>query len=513
MGRNIDEVERETVVDLAALAQRTVRAQRADVAVRVGDETRTFGDLDDRARRLASALAGLGLSRGDRVGVLLNNRIEYPEIDLGLLYGGYVRVALNVRMKVPDFMFALDDCGARALVTSALFDESAQEIQEGLGLSWIRLDESELPAEAKAYETLIADAAPATVVIPESPEEVAWISYTSGTTGKPKGVMLSRRSLMAVAENLALELGVINSAAKMMLTQPLSHGAGYFAIAYIVAGGEITILPSFDAEQAFDLARKYKIPAIKLVPTTLASLLEVRGDSPFDEIIYGASPISPVQLDRALDRFGPVLTQIYGQSEIPVTITVLGKREHVQEGNQRTSAGRIWRTLEARILSEDGLELPTGEMGELVVRGPQTMTGYWGRPDLTSEVLTGGWVHTKDLAVIDERGFIYLRGRRDDMIISGGFNVAPREVEDVLCGFDGIMEACVLGMPDEKWGQRVVAFVRTDGSNVTTESLSVFADDRLGFRKPREYHFIETLPTNAYGKVDRKQLREFVAGV
>jgi len=460
---------------------------------------------------LASALAGLGLQRGDRVGVLLPNRIEYPEIDLGLLYGGYVRVALNVRMKVADFLFALDDCGARALITCTDFDESAEEIAEALDLSWIRMESEDLPEAASSYSDIVEAAAPATVLIPESSEETAWISYTSGTTGKPKGVVLSRRALMAVAENLALELGVINADARMMLTQPLSHGAGYFAMAYVVAGGSITILPSFDAEQAFYLARKHSIPSIKLVPTTLASLLEVPGDSPFDHIIYGASPISPVQLDRALDRFGPVLTQVYGQSEIPVTITVLGKREHLQDGSQRTSAGRIWRTLEARILSDDGAELPVGELGELVVRGPQTMTGYWGRPDLTSEVLRDGWVHTKDLAVMDELGFIYLRGRRDDMIISGGFNVAPREVEDVLCGYRGVMEACVLGMPDERWGQRVVAFVRTDGSAVSTESLSAFADDHLGFRKPREYHFIEALPTNAYGKVDRKQLRDLAA--
>jgi acyl-CoA synthetase (AMP-forming)/AMP-acid ligase II len=502
-----ERVEGEHVVDLAALAQRTVRAQRADIAVRVGEETRTFGELDDRARRLSSALAGLGLQRGDRVGVLLHNRIEYPEIDLALLYGGYVRVALNVRMKVADFLFALDDCGARALITSAEFDESATEIADALDLAWLRLESHDLPKGAVDYPDAVRAAALAPVIIPDSPEETAWISYTSGTTGKPKGVVLSRRALMAVAENLVLELGVINGDARMMLTQPLSHGAGYFAMAYVAAGGSITILPSFDPEEAFHLARKHDIPAIKLVPTTLASLIEVPGDSPFEHIIYGASPISPVQLDRALGRFGPVLTQVYGQSEIPVTITVLGKREHLREGNQRASAGRIWRTLEARILAEDGTELPVGELGELVVRGPQTMTGYWGRPDLTSEVLRDGWVHTKDLAVMDELGFIYLRGRRDDMIISGGFNVAPREVEDVLCGYTGVVEACVLGMPDEKWGQRVVAFVRAEGV-VTAESLAAFADDRLGFRKPREYHFIETLPTNAYGKVDRKQLRD-----
>lgn len=500
-----------SVMDLAQLAVRTVKAQRADIAVRVDDDTRTFDELDDNAHRLVSVLKGLGLERGDRVGVLLKNRIEYPEVDLGLLYGGFVRVALNARMKVADFMYALDDCGARLLITEAAFDEEAEQVSKELALSWIRVDSHDAPGGAQDYSSLLQQAAPSTVELPTSEEEPAWISYTSGTTGKPKGVVLSRRALTAVAENLALELGPVNCESRIMLTQPLSHGAGYFALAYVTAGATITILRQFDAEKAFHLATKHRIPVIKLVPTTLASLLEVPGDSPFEHIIYGASPINLGQLEHALDRFGPVLTQIYGQSEIPVTITVLGKREHARPGSQRTSAGRAWRTIEARIVGEDGTDLPIGEMGELVVRGPQTMTGYWGKPDLTNEVLRDGWVHTKDLAIMDPEGFIYLRGRRDDMIISGGFNVAPREVEDILCGYGGVAEACVLGIPDDKWGQRVVAFIRPDNEGaLTQEGLAAYVDEHLGFRKPREIHFVDALPMNAYGKVDRASLKQLV---
>ena len=340
-----------------------------------------------------------------------------------------------------------------------------------------------------------------------------WISYTSGTTGRPKGVVLSHRALAHTAFNLMLEVGPRVDEERILLPQPLSHGSGYLVLAYLASGGTVYPMPRFDPEEALWLGARDGIHTLKLVPTMLASLLEVERPSPFQLIVYGASPIALPQLEKAMSYYGPILMQVYGQSEAPMAITCLKEHDHARQDPHLSSAGRAWRSVEVRVV-DDGLNtVAPHELGQVAVRGEHMMTGYLGKPELTREVLKDGWLLTCDLGVADDDGYVYLRGRSDDMIISGGFNIAPREVEDVLVTHAGVEACAVIGVPDERWGQAVRAYVRLGrGANATEDELLAFAGARLGYRRPRSVVFVDELPHTSYGKVDRRQLQRLAEG-
>jgi acyl-CoA synthetase (AMP-forming)/AMP-acid ligase II len=493
-------------VDLGYLLERAIQSHRARLAVTDGSRSLRYGELGERSARLVNALAALGLRAGDSVVVLLTNRLEFAEIDIALARGGFVRVALNARLNVEDFSTCVDDSDARAIITESAFDEDAAELVTRHRLAWLRLG-ADGSAPAYDYEALLAGA-PTTAAIPaRSPSLPAWISYTSGTTGKPKGIILSHGALCSVAFNFGLEVGPITDQSSILLPQPLSHGAGYFLLAYLAAGATAVIMSQFDPERANELARGHGIQTLKLVPTMLSSIVDLGVPTPFETIIYGAEPIKSRLLDRALELFGPRLVQVYGQSEAPSTISCLKKHEHAPGAPERLSAGRPWRTVQAKIVDGDGQSLPVGAQGELVISGPQLMNGYHKRPETTAEVLRDGWLWTRDLAQMDENGFIYLRGRSDQMIISGGFNIAPAEVEQILSTHPEVHECAAFGVPDEQWGSAVAAaVVRTPGSALDEPTLTAYCADRLGFRKPRRVLFLESLPYSAYGKIDRKAL-------
>jgi acyl-CoA synthetase (AMP-forming)/AMP-acid ligase II len=239
----------------------------------------------------------------------------------------------------------------------------------------------------------------------------------------------------------------------------------------------------------------------------LSDLVQLGVPTTFATIVYGAEPINPRLLDETLDLYGPRLVQIYGQTEAPCTISSLQKHDHRAGEPERLSAGRPWRTVEAKIVDPNGDSVPIGTQGELVIRGPQLMDGYYKRPEATAEVLRDGWLWTRDHAEMDDRGFLYLRGRSDQMIISGGYNIAPAEVELVLARHPGVRECAAFGVPHERWGSAVaIAVVRAPGSSVDGRELVDFCADQLGFRKPRVVLFVDSLPHSSYGKVDRKEL-------
>lgn len=498
-------------MNLGFLIRRAAQQHADRVAVVGPAGVRTYRELDHRARQLASGLRASGLQPGERIAVLLRNRDEYPEIDVGLAYGGYVRVALNTRLGLPEFQAAVEDCVARAIISEPAFDHDVAALTEANDLRWIRLDGLPDVADGDDYETLI-DQAPSWVpALDQGPEDLAWISYTSGTTGRPKGVMLSHGSLAAVAFNLMIEFGPASEQGSVLLPQPLSHGAGYFVLAYLASGASVHVAAEFDPDEIVRRGRSEHIDTLKLVPTMLSRLLaaDLPGPLPFRHIVYGASPIDTPVMEDALERFGPVLSQIYGQSEAPVTITCLKEHDHAAPGPHRLSAGRPWRSVDVQVVDPEGVPAPPGTLGEVVVRGPHVMTGYFGNASLTEEVVHSGWLWTKDMAVADESGYIYLRGRRDDMINSGGFNIAPREVEEALLAHPVVQECAVVGVPDGEWGQSVCAFfVPRNGATVDVDVLSTFAKERLGFRRPRRIVEVDALPFTSYGKVDRQALLE-----
>lgn len=499
--------------DVARLMLRSVQEHRGDVAISFEGRDRTYGEVGDRALRLAHGLRALGLGAGDRVAVLLGNRLEYPEVDVGLAFAGLVRVAVNVRLNAHDLSYILEDCGARALVTEEVYDEVAAELAARHGVHLVRMGDGDAPAGARSYEELLAESRASSSAIEMQPETApAWISYTSGTTGRPKGVVLSHRSLVNVAFNLMLEVGPIAPGRSILLPQPLSHGAGYFVLPYLGAGARLHIMRKFDPEEALDLGQKHQISTLKCVPTMLVDVLDLERPIPFETVIYGAAPIAPPQVERALDRWGPVLMQLYGQSEAPVSITVLHKDDHARPGPQRSSAGRPWRTVDVEVLDPSGQPVPDGEMGEVTVRGAHLMDGYLGQPELTAEVLRAGRVWTRDMAVRDEQGYIYLRGRRDEMIISGGYNIAPKEVEDVVVQHPAVKDCVAIGVPHDRWGQTVeVHVLRSRGEAVGADDLIEFCKERLGFRRPRSVVFVDELPRTAYGKIDRSRIRSVVS--
>lgn len=495
-------------------------------AARCGDELRSFAELESRSNRLAQALIARGLVHGDRVAIWLENSIRCVELDFALAKAGLVRVSLNPRLTAGEARYIVQDSDARCVVWGESFDAQADVAlsEAPAGALRVRVDEgggaSTGPA-AEDYERLLArgdDRPPARAI---DPEDLYCLFYTSGTTGRPKGVMLSHRAILHVCWNMLMELGPIDIGEKVLLMQPLSHGAGFFVLPQFMKGGCSVIMRSFDPEEVLRLASVHEIEVVKLIPTMLQRILRVPGVEhtklpKLRAMIYGASPMPAEPLRRAIEVFGPDrLVQIYGQSECPVTLTVLPASEHRLDPpypERLLSAGRPWSTVEVRVVDDAFQDVPTGAIGEVVLRGPHLMSGYWKRPDLTADAIRDGWLKTKDMGRIDVHGYVYLLGRKDEMIISGGYNIAPREIEDVLYQHAGVQEAAVLGEADEEWGQAVVAYVvMREGHLDECGELIEFSREALGFKRPKRVYRIGELPKNAAGKIQKSALKPSLA--
>jgi fatty-acyl-CoA synthase len=496
-------------VDLPFLLRRAARCFPDAPAVEDRHGSLALAPMIARAERFANALDEIGVPRGAPVALLSGNRRAYPEVDSGVVLGRRVRLALNARLHIEDHRQVVAGAGVRALVHSAEFEDEAAALAEELGILTICLDPPGSGSPSRSYEDLLEAAAAESVDRGGGPEDPAWLTYTSGTTGKPKGIVLSHRAIREVALNLLLELPPIRPGEQVVLTQPLSHGSSYFVLPYLIAGGGVYVLSKFDPEEVFEISQRPRARVLKLVPAMLPPLIELSEskDLSYSSIVYGASPISRPLLEQSLARFGPVLMQVYGQSEAPVTLTCLHKEDHLGDGEQRFSVGRPWRSVAVEVRDEDEAAVGAGEVGEVVVSGSHMMSCYHEMEEATGEVLDGGWLRTRDMGRFDERGFLYLLGRKDEMINSGGFNVAPREVEIALTEHPAIEEAAVVSMPDPLWGSAICAAVRTRGdSPLAAEDVISFARARLGFRTPRTVVIVDRIPKTFYGKVDRNEV-------
>ncbi|MGV9296808.1 AMP-binding protein [Amycolatopsis sp. NPDC003676] len=499
------------VLDTAYLLRRAGASYRGLTAVDDGRTARTFSELLDRAERVANSLDALGIPESASVGILSDNRTEFVETDCALALGRRVRVALNARLHLEDFRYVAEDAGLRALFFAPRFAAEAHALAEEFGLQAIPFEKH--PGFEHSYEGLISEAKSEPVLRDDDPEGAAWISYTSGTTGRPKGVVLSHRALREVALNLLLELSPVREGERILLTQAVSHASGYFVLPYLISGAGVHVMPKFDPDEVWQRSREGHFRTLKAVPAMLEPLLDAaHGEWGFETIAYGASSVALPVLERALDRFGPTLVQDYGQSEAPMTITCLSKSDHL-DAQARQSAGRPWRSVAVEVRDGDGRVVRPGEIGEVYVRGSHLMSGYHRKPEATAAVLVDGWLRTKDLARADERGFIHLQGRNDEMINSGGYNIAPREVENELSAHAAVSEAVVLGLPDPRWGDAVTAVVRLrDAQAASSQELIEFVRPRLGIRTPRRLEIWDAIPRTPYGKVDRVALRDKLIG-
>jgi acyl-CoA synthetase (AMP-forming)/AMP-acid ligase II len=476
---------------IAALIARAVRHFGDRPCLVEGDRTLSFADFDRETRRFAAAMLGLGLARGDRVGVLLPNGIDALVAYYGLARAGLVRVSLNTRETAEDHRYKLSDSGSAAVLVAA---------------DWSELGCPAIPPDRLL--ALLADASPDLPTVERTLDEPYRLGYTGGTTGRPKAVTLTERGelaeLSAFLCDLVPDLGGDD---RFLHAAPIAHASGAFFLPALVRGATSLVMPKFDAAAFVALGQETRATMTFLVPTMLALLLEepalASARLGFRRICYGAAPIAPALYARAEARFGKVFAQTYGQAESPMVITVLKPDEHDREG----SCGRPYTLTDVGVMDDDGALLPPGEVGEIVVRGPQLMARYWNRPEETAQAFRGGWLHTGDIGRMDADGFFYLLDRKGDLIISGGYNVYPREVEDALLSLPGVVEAAVVGLPDETWGDRVHAVVT--GTGLEPAALLAAARSLLaGYKLPRGISVWPELPKSAAGKILRRSVRQ-----
>jgi acyl-CoA synthetase (AMP-forming)/AMP-acid ligase II len=505
------------------LVAMSFRRRGSDEAVVDAQRRVAVRDLDDRSARLANVLLAGGATSDRPVAALVANRVEYVEVDVAATRAGIPRVGLSDRLSPEEWDYILGDSNAAVLVVSTAFADRLSALPDTIetvlvvddapagGATWGR-------ARALGFEAAIADASPALSERLIDPHATNYILYTSGTTGRPKGAAHSHAGRAAATLNmLAFELRARRHSA-MAHVGPLTHGSGSKVLTFLAAGGRSVILDRFEPELLARAVRDERVTHTFVVPTMLQRLMQESADvrsaiAGLEQISFGGSPIAPSVFRAAIEAFGPTLVQVYGSSEAPHPITILGPEGYLRDDADHvlTSAGVPSPGVELRIVDADGAPAGNGTVGELLVRAPHVMSGYWRNPGATQEAIDDdGWYITGDLVSTDEEGLITFQDRKRDLIISGGLNVYPSEVERVLVDHPLVRQAVVIGIPDDEWGESVLAYVvpHEDGS-VTEALLTEWIKERLAsYKKPRTYEFCAELPTGASHKVVRSELRE-----
>lgn len=479
-------------------------------------EALTYAEGRERSLRIASALLGLGLSPGDRVATILDNSIDALLIIYAAARTGIVCVPLNYRLAPREWAAMVEDAEARAVIADPRFCEGLEQAVDTLPIAirtrstrpgWMNLDD------------LVAQASTAVPPPPVTAEAPVLQLYTSGTTGKPKGAMISHRNMLSDISQISFAIGNCCPGQRSLHALPLFHIAGVgFALRAISGGETLIILKAADPAVILRTLIEEEITYAFIVPTIIQMLLREPGihDLRFPhlrQIIYGASPIAAHVLVEAMRVFGCGFLQGFGMTELSCAGTFLSEADHRRALSDRpdllASAGRAIPGTELRIVDADGRDCPPGEIGEVLIRGPQVFLGYWKLPDATAATLRGGWLHSGDAGTLDEEGYLFIRDRIKDMIVSGGENVYPAEVEAVLHKHPQVAEASVIGVPDEKWGETVMAVVvRETGCELSEAELDDYCRGQLGgFKLPRRYSFVDALPRNASGKILKRELR------
>jgi len=508
-------------VNIACMVEWGARRHAGRVAFVFEGREWSFAEVDEGAARLANALVELGVRNGDRVAVMVENRPEYAVAEFAIVKAGAVRVPLLITLTAPELATCLDFAQVDAIVFSG---GCASVVRAGAAtadrdVALIALDDA-APGEHD-FTTLVEGSSPRAPVVDLVEEDPYAIRFTGGTTGVPKAVLMPQRSMVTIITNQLLNWDISDRDVGLSI-HPLSHAAGMMMYGWWVRGATHVIRPAFrlDPHDVLSTIERHRVTTAFMIPTVLNVLLDSDAIGRYDTsslnaVIYGGAPIPLQRLREALRVFGPVFVQIYGTTEAPNILTTLLAHEHAFDGDdppgRLASAGRVGLGVEVRVVDPAGHSCPPGESGEIISRGPHTMAGYWNHPDLTAQHLRDGWVHTGDIGRFDEDGYLYIVDRKNDMVITGGFNVWPTEVEDAIYQHPGVREAAVFGMEHRKWGEAVVAVVvPKDGQRPTQEELIAFLKSRLAnYKIPKTIAFRDDLlPRSPVGKPLRRTVRD-----
>jgi fatty-acyl-CoA synthase len=473
----------------------------------------SYAAVADRIGRMIRVLADRGFGPGHGVAILSANRPAAWMAQSAAIMAGGRYTALHPLGSLDDQAFVCDD----AEIHTLLFDPSGFE-QRALDIARTAGSVKQVlsigPSPGAEDLLALADAAAATPLRAHNDEaDIAWLLYTGGTTGRPKGVRLPHRAFVHLMYLILSDFELPRDV-RYLAASPITHAAGAFVLPTLLRGGTVVLQQGFDPDRYLDGIARHGITVTFGVPTMLYALLDhglaEANLSSLETFMYAASPMSPARMAEALDITGPIFMQYYAQTESASTGTILRKHDHEASRPDRlASCGQPMLGIQVEVQDEDGNEVGAGEVGEICIRGPSVMDGYWKEPEMTGDTLRGGWLHTGDMATKDHDGYLTIVDRRKDMIVSGGFNVFPREVEDVLSTHPAISMAAVVGVPDDKWGEAVKAVVvAKPGASVDEQELIALVRERKGpVYAPKSVEFVDAIPLTAVGKADKKVLR------
>ncbi len=502
-------------MNLVALLHNAAASFGHRPALSLGDRVLLdYRGLQQRVARLAAGLMGAGLEPGDRVALVMSNRPCYLELLFAAWHAGLVVVPVNAKLHPREVAFILQDCGASLLFVTAELAEGMDRAaaEAGCVKRVVNVDDAD-------YERLLREPVAAAEAVGD---DLAWIFYTSGTTGRPKGAMLTHRNLQLMAWSYLCDVDFITERDALFHLGPQSHAAGLFGLTFVAKAAHHVMPASggFDPGELAHLIDHHESSTFFVAPTMLRRLftepaMERCRVENIRTILCGAAPIYATDVRQALARFGPRFWNGYGQGECPCTITAMPKHmyAHGLSEERLVSVGIVRTGVEVRVTDDAGVPLPRGEVGEIAVRGDIVMRGYWNNPEATARAIRGGWLFTGDLGVSDAEGYLWLKDRSKDLIISGGANIYPREVEEVLLADPAVAEAAVVGRPDPEWGESVVAFVVPRmGATPDPARLDRLCLDNIGrFKRPKQYLVVPELPKNNTGKVLKTELRARLA--
>ena len=491
-------------LNLASTVTESAESRPANVAVRLGGIELTYAELNDRSARMATLLREKGLQQGDRVGVMLPNVLEFPIAYYGALRAGGVIVPMNVLLKRREIAFYLEDSGAKLLLAWHGFGDEARGGTADAGVEMVEV-------EPESLAELLGDCEPTVELAGTDEEDTAVILYTSGTTGKPKGAELTHFNLSRNAEISHRTTSEIKEGDVVLGALPLFHSFGQTVSmnASLRVGATLTLLPKFDPGEALEIMQREGVTHFYGVPTMYGALLHHPGREDYDtsalRICITGGAAMPVEVLRGFEQaFGCELLEGYGLSET----SPVASMNHPGRPRKPGSIGTPLQEVEMKVVDENDDEVAEGEVGEIVIRGHNVMKGYWRRPEATEEAMRGGWFHTGDMARVDEDGYFFIVDRKKDLIIRGGYNVYPREVEEILYEHPKIREAAVIGVPHGEWGEEIgAAVVLHEGETLTPEEVGEYVKERIAaYKYPRIVWFVDDLPKGPTGKILKREI-------